>query len=267
VIIIGELINSTRKKIYSAIEARDMNYIKDIAKKQVDAGANYVDVNSGAFVGKEPEYMEWLIKTVREVTDAPLSIDSPNIEAIEVGLKLAGENAIVNSITAEKEKFGKLAPIVKKYNASVIALSMDDRGMLDDANEVLQIIEKMIMSLNELGIPNEKIFIDPLIKPISTNTCYGLDAMSIIEKVMTTYRNIHTICGLSNVSFGLPKRKLINQTFLMLLMAKGLDSAIIDPLDNRLMGMIATAEMLLGKDNFCMNYLNTDREGKLEGLV
>jgi len=266
-IIIGELINSTRKKIYAAIEAKDANYIKDIAKKQVDACANYVDVNSGAFVGKEPEYMEWLVKTVREVTDAPLSIDSPNIEAIEVGLKLAGPNAIVNSITAEKEKFEKLAPIVKKYNASIIALSMDDRGMLDDANEVLKIIEKLVTDLNNMGISNEKIFVDPLIKPISTNSCYGLDAMNIVEKVMTTFSGIHTICGLSNVSFGLPKRKIINQTFLMLLMAKGLDSAIIDPLDNRLMAMILSAEMLLGKDDFCMNYLNADREGKLEEVV
>ncbi len=266
-LIIGELINSTRKKIYKAIEAKDADYIKDITKKQIDAGANYIDINSGAFVGKEPEYMEWLIHTVREVSDAPLSIDSPSVEAIEVGLKLAGENAIVNSITAEKDKFETLAPVVKKYNASVIALSMDDRGMLDDTNEVLKVVEWLVNNLNNKGISNDKIYVDPLIKPISTNTRYGQDAMNIVKKVMTTFSGIHTICGLSNVSYGLPKRKLINQTFLMLLMAEGLDSAIVDPLDKRLMALITASEMLLGKDDFCMSYLNADREGKFEEVV
>ena len=165
------------------------------------------------------------------------------------------------------EKFDKLVPIIKEYDASVIALAMDERGMLDDSDEVLKIAEKLVQNLNTAGIGNDKIFVDPLIKPISTNSQYGLDAMNATKKITTEFPGIHLTCGLSNVSFGLPKRKLINQAFMMLMMANGMDSAIIDPLDKRMMALVMAAETLLGKDEFAMNYLTADREGKLEDVV
>lgn len=266
-IIIGELINSTRKKIRAIIEQHDAEAIKDIALKQVEAGADYLDVNAGAFVANEPEQMEWLVKTIRSVTEIPLCIDSPSYEALDVGLRLAGPNAIVNSISGEPERYEKVLPLIQKYGASVITLSMDERGLLDDGEQILEVIDKLVGRLKGDQVPPERIFIDPLIRPISTNTAYGGLALRTVAEVTRRYPDVQTSCGLSNVSYGLPKRKLLNQTFMVTLMASGLKAAILDPLDKQLMANIAAAKALLGQDEFCMSYLEADRSGLFEGLA
>jgi cobalamin-dependent methionine synthase I len=266
-ITIGELINSTRKKIRAMIEQHDAEAIKDIALKQIEAGAHYLDVNAGAFVSNEPEQMEWLVKTIRSATQVPLCIDSPSPAALEVGLRLAGPNAIINSISAEPERYEKVLPLVKKYHASVIALSMDERGLLDDEQEILGVVDKLIRRLRDDQVPGEHIYIDPLIRPVSTNSAYGKLALHTLAEVTRRHPDVRTSCGLSNVSYGLPKRKLLNQTFMVALMASGLKAAILDPLDAQLMANIVTAEALLGEDEFCMRYLEADRSGKFEGLA
>jgi 5-methyltetrahydrofolate--homocysteine methyltransferase len=265
-LIIGELINSTRKQIRKAVEEKDAAYIQDLAKRQVEAGANWIDVNAGAFPTDEVEKMQWLIGVVRQVTDAPLSIDSPRPAAVEAGLAIAGKEPFLNSISAESDRYKTLIPFITKYSTRVVALSLDDSGMTDDMGRVWEVADGLIKRLQDDGVPPDHIFVDPLIRPVSTNIAYGMGALSVVEKITERHPQVHKTCGLSNISFGLPKRKLVNQVFVAMAIAKGMDSAIIDPLDPRMMANIVVAEALAGKDQFCMNYIMADREGRLEGI-
>jgi cobalamin-dependent methionine synthase I len=264
-IIIGEKINTSIKAIRPAVENMDAAAVQEVAKKQAEAGAHYIDVNCGTFPYREPELLEWLVNTVQAVTDLPLCIDSPNPEALRAALKAyKGTKPLINSVTAEKERFESIFPLVTKYNTSIIALCMDDNGMPETADQRLKIADWLINSMTKEGVRIGDIFIDPMVRPVSTGTHYGTVALETIRRVMTEFPGVHTTCGLSNISFGLPARKIINQTFLISAVAAGLDSAILDPLDKKIMSFIYSSELLQGKDEFCMNYLTAFREGKLE---
>jgi 5-methyltetrahydrofolate corrinoid/iron sulfur protein methyltransferase len=265
-LVIGELINSTRKAIRKAVEDKDAAFIQDLAKKQVAAGANWIDANAGAFPNDEVEKMQWLISVIRQVTDAPLSVDSPRPAAVEAGLAMAGNEPLLNSISAESERYAALIPFVKKYNTRVVALSLDDSGMTDDMEKVWQVADGLIKRLEDDGVPPDYIFVDPLIRPVSTNGDYGMGALAVVEKITVKHPLVHKTCGLSNVSYGLPRRKLVNQVFVAMAITRGMDSAIIDPLDARMMANILVAEALAGKDQFCMQYITAEREGKFEGM-
>jgi cobalamin-dependent methionine synthase I len=265
-LIIGELINSTRKRVKKAIEEKDAAFIQDLALRQEKAGAGWIDVNAGAFAEEEVAKLTWMIGVIRAVTQAPLSIDSPRPAAVEAGLALAGSGAFLNSISAEGERYKSLLPFIKKHSCNVVALSLDDNGMSEEADTVYDVADGLIKRLEDDGVPPERIFCDPLLRPVSTNTEYVNMALSVVEKITAKHPLVHRICGLSNVSFGLPKRRLVNEVFAVLAIARGMDSAIADPLDERLMAGIAAAELLTGKDQFCMNYIGAERSGKLEGM-
>lgn len=265
-LIIGELINSTRKQIRKAIEEKDGAYIQSLAKRQAEAGANWVDVNAGAFPNDEVEKVQWLISVIREVTEVPLSIDSPRPAAVEAGLAMAGKDPFLNSISAESDRYKTLIPFLKKYNARVVALSLDDGGMTDDMGRVWEVADGLIKRLEDEGVPPDHIFVDPLIRPVSTNPEYGMGALEVVAKITERHPQVHKTCGLSNVSYGLPRRKLLNQVFVAMAVAKGMDSAIVDPLDPRMMATIVAAEALAGKDQFCMGYISAEREGRFEGM-
>jgi len=265
-LIIGELINSTRKQVRKAVEERDAAFIQKLAKSQAEAGANWIDVNAGAFPTDEVEKLQWMIGAIREVTDAPLSIDSPRPAAVEAGLAMAGKEPFLNSISAESDRYKTLIPFVKKYGTRVVALSLDDRGMTDDMALVWEVADGLIKRLEDDGVPPDHIFVDPLIRPVSTNGDYGMGALSVVEKITAVHPLVHKTCGLSNVSYGLPRRKLVNQVFMAMAVCKGMDSAIIDPLDPRMIAEILAAEALAGKDQFCMAYITAEREGKLESI-
>jgi len=264
-IIIGEKINTSIKAVRPAVENMDTETIQELARKQAAAGAQYIDVNCGTFTSKEPELMEWLVKTVQEATDLPLCIDSPNPEALEAGLKAyTGKKPLINSVTAEKQRFESIIPLVTEYNTSIIALCMDDSGMPEDADQRVKIADWLINNMTKKGIAVSDIFIDPMVRPVSTGTHYGIVALETIRRVMKEFPGVHTTCGLSNVSFGLPARKIVNQTFLISAITAGLDSAILDPLDKRIMSFVYSTELLMNKDEFCMNYLSAYREGRLD---
>jgi len=265
-LIIGELINSTRKQVRKAVEERDSALIQKLARSQAEAGANWIDVNAGAFPTDEVEKLQWMIAAIRQVTDVPLSIDSPRSAAVEAGLAMAGKEPFLNSISAESDRYKTLIPFVKKYATRVVALSLDDRGMSDDMALVWEVADGLIKRLEDDGVPPDHIFVDPLIRPVSTNGDYGMGALSVVERITAVHPKVHKTCGLSNVSYGLPKRKLVNQVFMAMAIARGMDSAIIDPLDPRMMAEIAAAEALVGTDQFCMAYITAEREGKLEGM-
>ena len=264
-IIIGEKLNSTLKSIRPAMENYDADAIKDLALKQYNAGATYIDVNTGMFLEDEPDRLTWLINTIQEITDAPFSIDSPNPKAIEAALKVnKNPKPIINSITDEKERYDAIMPLAVQYNTSIIALCMDDKGMPETVDDRVIIAERLIEKLSKEGLPLDDIYIDPMVRPIGTGSHYGIVAIETIRKVKTEFPEVHIACGLSNISYGLPARKLVNQAFLVAAMNAGMDGAILDPLDRKLMSFIYATEALLGIDDYCANYLTKFREGEIE---
>jgi cobalamin-dependent methionine synthase I len=263
-LIVGELINASRKKIAAAIENRDTGAIQTIAKDQLEHGADYIDVNAGIFVGKEPEYLKWLTSTVQASVDAPCCIDSPDPKAIEAALAVHKGTPMINSISLEKERYEALMPIVANTDFKVVALCMSDKGMPQTTDERLAIADELAGNLVKNNVPMENIYVDPLVQPLSTNDNFGIEFLNSIEIIIKTFPGIHTVCGLSNISYGLPERKFLNQTFMVMAIAKGLDGAIVDPLDKKMMATIIAAEALAGKDEWCSNYLAAYREKKFE---
>lgn len=263
-IIIGELINASRKDIGAAIEARNAGAIERVARDQAEAGADYIDVNAGIFVGREPEYLSWLVTTVQKATDQPCAIDSPDPRAIEEALKAHQGTPMINSISLEKERYHNLLPIVAGTDFKVIALCMSDDGMPETLDDRLKIADKLVNGLIQKDIPVDNIFVDPLVQPISVNNTFGVAFLDTVAAVMERFPGIHTACGLSNISYGLPARKYMNQTFMIMAIARGLDGAIVNPLDKRMMANIVAAEALSGKDDFCVNYLKAFRAGNLD---
>lgn len=262
--IVGELINSSRKKIGEAIKAQDIDYIKEIAKEQHENGADYIDINAGAFVGKEDQYMTWLLEQVQSVIDAPCCIDSPDPKVVESAMAKHKGVPMVNSISLEKERYDNLLPVVTGNECKVVALCMSDEGMPESADDRVAIAEKLVNDLVQKGVDVDNIYVDPLVQPVSTNDKYGVEFFNAIERIMTGIPGVHTICGASNISFGLPKRPILNRSFMTMAILKGLDGAITNPLDNKMMATIVTAETLAGKDSYCMNFLEAYRAGKLE---
>ncbi len=261
--VIGERINTSRKHINKAVSERNTEYIQEQVRMQDKAGADYIDVNAGTSVSAEVGDLEWLMDIVQEVTDKPLCIDSANPKAIESALKRSKNGTpIVNSITGEKNRIDNILPLVKEYNTKVVALTMDDSGMPENLEKRVDVAKKLADRLTSEGISLDRVYFDTLIRPISTNpdqVGYVLQAVSIIMKEL---KGVHTICGLSNVSFGLPKRNHINRSFLSLMIHAGLDAAIIDPTEADMVSTIYATQALIGKDNFCMEYITADREGK-----
>jgi 5-methyltetrahydrofolate--homocysteine methyltransferase len=258
-LIVGELINASRKAIGAAIERKDAENIAKIAKDQSEAGADFIDVNAGVFVGKEPEYLEWLVKTVQTAVDEPCCIDSPDPKAIEKALAAHNGVAMINSISLEKERYDALMPIIAGTDLKVVALCMSDEGMPETTADRMKIADKLVNGLLQNHIPLENIYVDPLVQPVSTNNSFGIEFLNAIEQIVATFEGIHTVCGLSNVSFGLPDRKFLNQTFMSMAIAKGLDGAIVNPMDKKMMANIIAAEALAGRDEYCMTYLKAYR--------
>lgn len=262
-LIVGERINTSRKAISPAVEKRDLRFIQNVARKQAEAGANMLDVNCGTLGEEEPEALAWLVKTVQEAVDLPLCIDSPNPVAVKAALEVHKGLALVNSITAERERFRRLVPIIRDHGSSVVALCMDDDGIPETPEGRLDVARRLMDALAGEGVAPERIYFDPLVRPISTGSESGVIVLETIRALRKDFPGAHVICGLSNVSFGLPARSLLNQAFLLMCMASGLDAVILDPQDSMLMALLLAGEALLARDQFCMNYIAAHRAGKL----
>jgi len=264
-LIVGERINSSRAEIAAAIEAKNANFISEEAVKQVEAGASYIDVNAGAFVENETENLCWLVRVTQEATSTPLCIDTPDVRAAEAALKLCKQRPILNSITGESSRLRDALPLLKEYKCKVIALLIDDAGMPNNMDGKIRMAHSIVEKLASEGIDLNDIYIDPLVQPLSVDTNAAVVVLLTIAKIMQEFPGIHTICAISNVSHGLPVRTLLNQTFSMLAIQRGLDTAILDPCDNRLIANILACEALLGRDKSCSNYIKAFRRGKIAG--
>jgi 5-methyltetrahydrofolate corrinoid/iron sulfur protein methyltransferase len=261
-LIVGELINTSRKDIEVMVKNRDKASIQRIAKAQVEAGADYLDVNCGTQADDERESMEWLVNSIQESVQVPLCIDSLSIEAVEAGLNFAKYGQpLFNSITAEKDIFKNLLPVIVKYKPKVIALCMNDDGIPKTAETRFMVAEKLINDLTAAGIDQSEIYLDPLIQPISVNDKAGQEVVKTLQMISEKYPKVHKICGLSNISFGSPNRKMLNRLFMVLTMSHGMDSYILNPLDKAMMGYLYAAKALIGQDSFCLGYLTAHRKG------
>lgn len=262
--IVGELINASRKKIRDDIKEKNTEVIANVAKDQLNHGADFIDVNAGIFVGKEADYVKWLIQTVQGAVDAPCCIDTPDPKVLEEAVKEHKGTPMLNSISLESDRYNSMIPILRGTDMKVIALCMSDEGMPYTKDDRMKIADKLVNNLVKNNVKMENIFVDPLVQPIGSGDHFGREFLNTIEAIHQEYEGIHTICGLSNISYGIPKRKFANQTFMTMAITKGLDSAIMNPLDEGMMAKIIATETLLGKDPYCEKYMDAYREGKFE---
>jgi 5-methyltetrahydrofolate--homocysteine methyltransferase len=259
--IVGEKINGTRKRVAQAIDERDADFIKDLAQKQVEAGSSWLDVNAGTHPNKEPEDLVWLIENIQAVVDIPLALDSANPDALKVAIQAVNKTPMINSISGEPERLEKILPLVAEHGCEVIALALDAKKIPETCGKRMEVIEKILDTARASGVPDDKVYVDPLAMTIATMNQSAVIACDTIRAVRAKYPEVHFIMGLSNISFGMPARKQINRGFLILAMQAGLDSAILDPLDRELQAAILTTALLLGQDKHCLNYIRASRTG------
>jgi cobalamin-dependent methionine synthase I len=263
--VIAERINMTRKSIKEKVWERDEAFIRNEAAGQAHAGATHIDINAGGDPSKEVEDMKWLTTVVADEVDLPLSFDSANPEALRSGIEICNRpGTIINSITMEKERMDSIIPLVKEFNTSVICLTMNDSGMPEDYEGRARITDDIAAMLKGNDISLNRAYFDHLARPASTNPGQAKYIFDVIRYVRETYPDAHIALGLSNISFGIPKRNNLNKVFLAMLVAAGCDGAIIDPTEKDLMLTIFSAKAVLGIDEYCMEYLMKMRE---EGMA
>ncbi len=265
--LIGEKINGTRKKVAQAIAERNTAIIQELALSQTQAGAAWLDVNAGTHPDREADDLIWLINTIQAVVDTPLCLDSANPDALRSAIQAVKKTPMINSISGEPQRLAGILPIVAEHGCEVIALCMDDKGIPETAEGRLTVIRKVFDETRRLGVPDEKIYVDPLVMTIATNTQAGRTILDTIRAIRAEFPQAHISTGLSNISFGLPVRSLINRTFLVLAMEAGMDTAIVDPNDRELQAAMIAADLLLGNDRHCLRYTRAYRAGLLEKVV
>lgn len=254
-IIVGERLNSSRPPVFKALDEKNERFIIEEAKRQEEAGASYIDLNTAVLIDKEIDTLKWAIPLLQKELTVPLSIDTPNPEAMEEGLSLHKGQALMNSLTGEPEGIKTFLPLIKKYKPRIIVLCLDDAGLPKSSDKELSIAQKMVELLDKEGVEPENIFIDPLVRPVSVDPSAADLFLESLEKIKKNLPEVKTIAGISNVSFGLPQRRLLNRTFLTLAISKGLDAAILDTLDKKIFSAIHSAQALLGKDPSLKKYL------------
>jgi len=264
-IIVGEKINTSRKSIEEAVRKRDAVSITKVAREQAEAGAHYIDVNAGTFLDQEVECLCWLVETIQNEVALPLCLDSPNPKALYEAMKRHKGEPLINSISLEEDRFQAILPIITSQPCHIVALCMGKTAMPTTMEERVQVGSELIEKLTGEGIPLEKIYVDPLVQPVSVNTSLGIATIGAINKIMNDFPGVNTICGISNISFGLPERRLINRNFLALGMSYGLSAVILDPTDQQLMATLITVEMLLGQDEYCGNFIDAYQNGRFSG--
>lgn len=263
--IIAERINMTHKSIREKVWARDEAFIRGEAVRQTQAGATHIDINAGGDPSKEIEDMKWLTTIVSSETQLPLSFDSANPDAIQAGIEICNRpGTIINSITMEKARVESILPLVKKYGTGVVCLAMDDSGMPEDYEGRVKITEDIVNLLTSEGITIDRAYFDHLVRPASTNPGQAKFILDAIKYTKEKYPESHIALGLSNISFGIPKRNNFNKVFLAMLVAAGCDGAIVDPTESDMMTTLCSARAVMGYDEYCINYLEKMRS---EGLA
>ncbi len=268
-IIIGEKINGSIPSVAKAIAERDSEFIKERARKQAAANATYIDCCASVPEAEEVETLKWMIDCIQEVTDLPISVDSPSADVLTQAYKFCKRPGIFNSVSGEGDKIDKIFPLMaqeENKDWQVIALLSDDTGIPKCAADRLRVFDKIMAKAKEYNINPSRIHIDPLVEMLCTSEDGIAMNIEVIQTVRKQYPSIHITAAVSNISFNLPVRKLINYGFLILAMNAGLDSAIMDPTNRDMLGLTYATEALLGEDEFCMEYIGAYREGLIGPL-
>lgn len=278
---IGERINATRKSIGQAVKDRDAEAIRAEADAQILGGALMLDVNGGTTPETETDALVWLVDVIARHTNAPLCIDSANPEALEAGIEalIAARGArppaqceiapglpwlLINSTSAESERYAAILPLVKKYNAAVVGLCMGDEAMPDSAGARADLAAQLVERLDADGVEPGRIYIDPLILPAGVDQNNGPAAIEAVAAIKKAHPGARTVCGLTNISYGLPARALLNRTFLALLISAGLDAAIVDTCNSKQNSVMLAALALTGRDPYCADYIGAFRKQLLD---
>jgi 5-methyltetrahydrofolate corrinoid/iron sulfur protein methyltransferase len=263
-ILIGEKINATLPSIRSVIQNRDEGAISGLAKRQAEAGSTFIDVNVGTGVGSRQEEvrsMEWAVEAIQSEVEVPLSIDSSDPAVLEAGLKRGnGTPSMVNSTKAERECLEEIVPLASAYHSPLIALAMDESGIPETVQDRLHACEKIAEACERWGVPMENVFFDPLVLPIGTDITKGMVTLETVTEIRKEFPEAKTVLGVSNISYGLPARSRLNAAFLHMAIYAGLDAAIVDLLDDDIMGEVRAAEVLVGKDRHCRRYTRAFRD-------
>lgn len=260
-IIIGEKINGAIPSVARAIAEKDADFIRNLAKIQSNAGAHFIDVCASTEVSLEVETLKWLIDLVQEVTDTPICIDSPHAQAIAEAIPFCKRPGLINSVSGEGDKIDVIFPVIADTKWECVALLCDDSGISKTAQKRLEVFAHLIKRAKEFNIDPSRLHIDPLVEMLGTSEDGINMIVEVIKEIKRQYPVIHVTGGFSNISYNLPARRLVNQAFCVLAMNAGMDSGIIDPTNQDLLGMIYATEALLGRDEYCMEYIGAFREG------
>lgn len=265
-IIIGEKINGTIPSVKKAIEEKDEAFIRNLAIKQAEAGADYVDVCASTAPEYEVETLKWLMDIVQDATDIPLCIDSPNPRVIEEVFQYAKRPGLINSVSLEGDKCEVVFPLIQGTTWEVVALTCDNSGIPKDVQTRVDICKAIVEKAQSYGIAPYRIHVDPLVISLSADNESLLKFAESTRQIKELYPTIKVTSGLSNISFGMPLRKVVNQNFLTLAMFAGMNSAIIDPLNRDMIATLLATEALLGRDRHCRNFANAYRKNKIGPL-
>jgi len=264
-VIIGERINPTGRKILAAeMKAGDYSRVEADARAQVAAGADMLDVNAGIPLADEPGILAASIKLVQSVTDAPLSIDSSIVAALEAGLAVYQGKALLNSVTGEEERLESVLPLAKKYGAAVVAISNDEAGISENPDERFAVAQKIVARAADHGIHYSDIVVDPLVMPVGAVGSAGRQVLHLVKRLRDELK-VNTTCGASNFSFGIPNRKGMDGVFLSMAIAAGLTSAITNPLHEEVMQAVMGANVVMGRDANCAKWLKRYRQPAADG--
>lgn len=264
-VIVGERINPTgRKLLAEEMKTGDFSRVESDALAQIAAGAQVLDINAGIPLADEPALLTQAIRLVQSLSDIPLSIDSSIPEALEAGLEAYQGKALLNSVTGEEESLERILPLVKKHGAAVVAICNDDGGISADINKRYEVAEKIIKRAADHGIPACDVVVDPLVMPVGAMADAPVQVLKLIQRLRSELK-VNTICGASNVSFGLPNRHGLNPAFISMAIGAGLTSAISNPLEPSVMQAVQAANLLMNHDPQCENWISINREPGPEG--
>ena len=259
-VIIGERINPTNRKLLAEeMKAGNLERVQQDAMSQVNAGAQILDVNAGVPLADEPKILADSIKLIQSISDVPLCIDSSIVEALKCGLEAYQGKALLNSVTGEEERLEAVLPLVKQFGCAVIGISNDDSGISEDINVRFEVAKKIVERAMDYGIPKEDVLIDPLVMPIGAINDAGKQVLELIKKLQNELQ-VNTTCGASNLSFGLPNRHGLNTAFIAMAIANGMPCAITNPLEKVIMQSVRGANVVMGHDPECSDWIMNYRE-------